>query len=104
MSGANTPHGVFRLRIWFTLRFNRAEIFAQRSQTLPWIRTADWLFVLLLLSASEVIADDHAAMATLIVSVSTVSFLAFLIIEPATTRPAFQSIQARPPQDRRHQP
>jgi serine/threonine protein kinase len=93
-----------RFHLWFTLRFNPTEIRAQRSQTLPWIRAADWLFVLLLLSATAVIAGDHAAMATLIVAVSIVSLLAFLIIEPATTRPAFQNSGALPAKDQRHQP
>ena len=84
-----------RFHLWFTLRFNPAEIRAQRTQASVWIGGADWFFVLLLLSATAVIADEQPAMATLIVAVGIVSFLAFLIIEPATTRAAFRHSRTR---------
>lgn len=89
-----------RFHLWFTQRFNPAEIRAQRTQVSPWIRGADWFFVLLLLAATALIADDHAAMATLIVAVGTISFLAFLIIEPATTRAAFRRTRTTTPRPR----
>ena len=89
-----------RFHLWSTQRFNPAEIRAQRTQVSPWIRGADWFFVLLLLAATALIADDHAAMATLIVAVGTISFLAFLIIEPATTRAAFRRTRTTTPRPR----
>ena len=89
-----------RFHLWFTVRFNPAEIRAQRTQAFPWIRGADWLFLLLLLSATGLIADDQPAMPTFIVAVAIVSFLAFLIMEPATTRAAFRRSRTRTPRPR----
>jgi serine/threonine protein kinase len=84
-----------RFHLWFTQRFTPAEIRRQRAQTSGWIRGADWLFVLLLLSATVVSADAHAVWAMVIVGVDVVSCLSFLIFEPATTRAAFR--RASPP-------
>ena len=86
-----------RFHLWFTQRFNPAEIRAQRAQVFPWIRGADWLFVLLLWSATAVIAVDHAGWATFIGSVGIGSFLSFLIFEPATTRAAFRRSRTKTP-------
>jgi len=84
-----------RFHLWFTLRFNPAEIRAQRAQAARWIRGTDWLFVLLLVAATAMSADDHVAWAVLIIAVGIGSFLSFLIFEPATTRAAFRSGQTR---------
>ena len=79
-----------RFNLWFTSRFNPTELAAQRDHVFRWIRGADWLFVLLLLAAAMFVANDRAAVATLLVAVSVGSFLAFMIIEPVTTRTAFK--------------
>ena len=79
-----------RFHLWFTQRFNSAEIRLQRAQRSGWIRGADWLFVLLLLSATAVSADEHALWSMVIVGVGVVSCLSFLIFEPAMTRAAFR--------------
>ena len=74
----------------FTQRFNPAQIGTQQTQVAVWVRAADWLFVILLLVAAALISSDHAAWASVIAGVGIISCLAFLIIEPATTRAAFQ--------------
>ena len=79
-----------RFHLWFTSRFTRPELAEQRDQVFWWVRGADWLFVLLLLVAGALVATDHAAISTLFVAVAVGSFLAFMIIEPATTRAAFK--------------
>ena len=87
--------GSLRFHLWFTQRFNPAEIRAQRAQVFPWIRGADCLFVLVLLVATAVILVDHAVWATFIGSIAIGSFLSFLIFEPATTRAAFRRSRTR---------
>ena len=89
-----------RFHLWFTQRFNRSEIRTQQAHAARWIRGADWLFVVLLLLAAAVIAEEHTAMATVIVAVSIISFLAFLIIEPGTTRAAFRRSRTGTPRPR----
>ena len=89
-----------RFHLWFTSRFYPAELNAQRGHVAPWIRGSDWLFVLLLLGAAGAIANSEAAMATLLVAVAIGCFLAFMIIEPATTRAAFRRRRTRTPQPR----
>ncbi len=89
-----------RFHLWFTQQFNPAEIRAQRAQASRWIRGADGLFVLLLLSATAVIADDHAVWAMVIIGVGIGSVLSFLIFEPATTRAAFRRSRTRTPRPR----
>ena len=79
-----------RFHLWFTSRFYRTELAAQRRQSFWLIRGADWLFVLLLLVAGVLLAGDHAGFAALLVSVAIGTFIGFTIIEPATTRAAFK--------------
>ncbi len=85
-----------RFHLWFTLRFHLTEIRAQGSRVAAWIAAADWAFVLLLVSAAALIAQNRAMMATLLGTVGVISFLAFLIIEPATARAAFRRSRTRP--------
>ena len=87
--------GSLRFHLWFTQRFNPAEIRAQRAQVFPWVRGADCLFVLVLLWATAAILVEHAVWATVIGSIAIGSFLSFLIFEPATTRAAFRRSRTR---------
>ena len=79
-----------RFHLSFTERFTPAQLHLQRSQVAPWVRGADWLFVVLLLAATALIADTHPAWASLTAAVGIVSAVTFLVIEPATTRAAFR--------------
>ena len=79
-----------RFHLSFTERFTPAQLELQRTQSSPWIRAADWLFVVLLLAATALIAEAHAAWASLTAAVGIVSAVTFLVIEPATTRAAFR--------------
>ena len=88
--GAVLVAGTLRFHLSFTQRFNPAQIDTQQTQVAAWVRAADWLFVILLLVAAALISSDHAAWASVIAGVGIISCLAFLIIEPATTRAAFQ--------------
>ncbi len=79
-----------RFHLSFTERFTPAQLELQRTQSSPWIRAADWLFVVLLLAATAQIAEAHPGWASLTAAVGIVSAVTFLVIEPATTRAAFR--------------
>ena len=79
-----------RFHLSFTQRFTPAQLDLQQAQVAPWIRSADWLFVGLLLAATALIAGDHAGWASMTAAVGIVSALTFLVIEPTTTRAAFR--------------
>ena len=79
-----------RFHLWFTSRFSRTELAAQRRQSFWWIRGADWLFVLLLLGAGALLAGEHAGYSALFVGAAVGTFIGFTIIEPATARAAFK--------------
>ena len=84
-----------RFHLSFTERFTPAQLDLQRGQSAAWIRAADWLFVVLLLAATALIAGPHPAWASLTAAVGIVSAVTFLVIEPTTTRAAFRD----PPSD-----
>ena len=82
--------GTLRFHLSFTQRFNPAQLDTQQAHVATWIRAADWLLVILLVASAALISSDHAAWASVVAAVGIISCLAFLIIEPATTRAAFQ--------------
>ena len=86
-----------RFHLSFTARFTPAELERQQTRVAPWVRAADWLFVILLLGATALIAESHAAWASLTAAVGIVSAVTFLVIEPATARAAFRDRPSDPP-------
>ena len=85
-----------RFHLSFTERFTPAQLDLQRGQSAAWIRAADWLFVVLLLAATALIAGAHPAWASLTAAVGIVSAVTFLVIEPTTTRAAFRDRPSDP--------
>jgi tRNA A-37 threonylcarbamoyl transferase component Bud32 len=79
-----------RLHLWFTSRFYRSELGHQRQKVAAWIRGADWLFTIVLAATAVRIHTIHAIIATLLMSVSIGSLVAFLLIEPTTARAALE--------------
>jgi hypothetical protein len=78
-----------RLHLWFTSRFYPAELRWVRRRARPWIRAADWVFVAMLVGGGLIV--EGTPLAILLLSVGIGAALAFLIIEPGTTRAAFRS-------------
>lgn len=78
-----------RLHLWFTSACYQAELANQRRKASPWIRAADCLFVVMLTACSIRIHTEHAIIATLLMGVAVYALVAFLLIEPTTTRAAF---------------
>ncbi len=79
-----------RLHLWFTHRSYPSEWDAQRRRTALWIRVADVTFVGVELVGAALVLTNHPYAAMLLVGAAVAEFLAFTIIEPATTRAAFR--------------
>jgi hypothetical protein len=85
-----------RLHLWFTSRSYPGE--------LPWVRrgvrrtllAADSAFALLLVIMGLLVGDEPGATAVVLVAIGIGAAVAFLVIEPATTRAAFRSSSAKP--------
>jgi serine/threonine protein kinase len=77
-----------RLHLWFTSEFYASELSNQRRRVWRWIRWADYLFAFMLAVTAIRIHTMHAVIATLLMAVAIGSMVAFLLIEPTTTRAA----------------
>jgi hypothetical protein len=79
-----------RIHLWFSSRVYPEHLATQRGDTSRWIRVADCAFVALLVAGGLMLGEAQAAWATLLISVGIGTAVAFLMIEPATTRAAFR--------------
>jgi predicted Ser/Thr protein kinase len=89
-----------RIHLWFSARVYPQHLAEQRADTHWWIRLADCAFVALLVTGGLLLPEDRAGWAALLISVGIGVAVAFLIIEPATTRAAFRP-ETRPANDGR---
>ncbi len=80
-----------RLHLWFTSKFYNAELPGQRRAVSRWIRWADYLFVLMLGISAVRIHTMHAIIATLLMAVAIGALVAFLLIEPTTSKAALDN-------------
>lgn len=78
-----------RLNLWFTSRVHPAGFTRQRNKLRSPVRIADWVVAGLLFTFGQLAASGHPAAATVLVIVSVADAVAFLVIEPATTRAVF---------------
>jgi predicted Ser/Thr protein kinase len=79
-----------RLHLWFTSRFYPGEIEWVYGRSSRWIRVADWLFAAALIVGGLLIADERSPLAIVLPSIAVGAIVAFLLIEPVTTRDAFK--------------
>jgi hypothetical protein len=79
-----------RIHLWFSSRVYPDHLAEQRADARGWIRAADCAFVALLVAGGVLLPADRAGWAALLISVGIGAAVAFLIIEPATTRAAFR--------------
>ena len=82
--------GNLRLHLWFTSRTFPSELSEQRSNVAQWVRAADILFSVIMLTTGLAIAGDHTGWGALFISFGIGAALAFAIIEPTTARAAFR--------------
>jgi hypothetical protein len=79
-----------RLHLWFTSRSYPSELRWLRGRVATWILVADCAFALTLIASGLIIGDDSSPLAILMLSVGIGAGVAFLFIEPATTRATFR--------------
>jgi serine/threonine protein kinase len=82
--------GNIRLHLWFTSRTYPSELGEQRANVAQWVRAADILFAVIMLTTGLAIAGDHTGWGALFISFGIGAALAFTIIEPTTARAAFR--------------
>ena len=82
--------GNIRLHLWFTSRTYPGELNEQRANVGQWVRAADILFSVIMLTTGLAIAADHTGWGALFISFGIGAALAFTIIEPTTARAAFR--------------
>jgi hypothetical protein len=88
--GAVVVAANLRLHLWFTSQFYPAELKWVRRRVARWIQVGDWVFAVALISAGLFIGDEGSPLAVLLLGVGAGAAVAFLVIEPATTRAAFK--------------
>jgi predicted Ser/Thr protein kinase len=79
-----------RLHLWFTSHFYPSELDWVHTRSSKWIRAADWAFAVTLVLGGLLIADERSPLAIVLPSVAAGAVVAFLLIEPVTTRDAFK--------------
>jgi hypothetical protein len=79
-----------RLHLWFTSRFYPSELEWVHRRSSRWIRAADWAFAVTLAAGGILIGDERSPLAIVLPSVAVGTVVAFLLIEPVTTRDAFR--------------
>jgi predicted Ser/Thr protein kinase len=79
-----------RLHLWFTSRFYPSELEWVHRRSSRWIRAADWAFAVTLALGGVLIGDQGSPLAIVLPSVAVGAVVAFLLIEPVTTRDAFK--------------
>jgi len=79
-----------RLHLWFTSRFYPGELEWVHRRSRAWIRVGDWLFAATLIAGGILIGDEHSPLAIILPSIAVGAIVAFLLIEPVTTRDAFK--------------
>lgn len=82
--------GNIRLHLWFTSRTYPSELSEQRANVAQWVRAADILFSVIMLTTGLAISGDHTGWGALFISFGIGAALAFTIIEPTTARAAFR--------------
>ena len=84
-----------RLHLWFTSRFYPGELAWLRRRTATWIHVADWIFGAALIAGALLVGEDRSPLAIVLLSFGIGAAVAFLVIEPATTRAAFRDHNPR---------
>jgi hypothetical protein len=88
--GAVVITSLLRLHLCFTSFYYARQLMTMRSRSSLAVRLGDAVFVCLLTLAGVALGDGHSALTVLMVSVAVGAGVAAVVIEPATTRAAFE--------------
>jgi hypothetical protein len=80
---------ILRLHLFFTARTHPLEFASQWRHEHRWIRMADVLFALSLLTSGGLVGDSRMSLAVLLVAVAVGAAVVSAFVEPSTTRAAF---------------
>jgi predicted Ser/Thr protein kinase len=80
-----------RLHLWFVSRVSGEDLADQRAHSAPWLRAADGVFAAGLLGSGLFVGADDSVLAIVLSGAAVIVAMAFLIIEPSTTRAAFRT-------------
>jgi hypothetical protein len=80
--------GALRLHLWFAARQYPDQWRRQHAEARRWVRGSDVVFTAVLLGQGLVAARSDESSAVLFVAAGVALAVAFLVIEPATTRAA----------------
>jgi serine/threonine protein kinase len=83
--------GVLRLHLWFTIRSYPGEWPTQRRTAGRWIAAGDVSYSAVLAIAALTVAAEHPRVGALLVAAAAAAVISFAVIEPATTRAAFDA-------------
>lgn len=78
-----------RLHLWFVSRHDPRGLAGQRRREGGWIRAADWIYAMSLGAGAVAIMGAHPGPAAGMLGLMVCYLVAFLVIEPATTRATF---------------
>ena len=79
---------ILRLHWWFTGQFYPAHLEWTQTRTSAWLRAAEWIFAGSLSLAGIALFESSAALAVLLLAVGIGAAVAFVVVEPGTTRAA----------------
>lgn len=88
---AVTAATIIRWHLWFTLRSYPSEWRRQRAESARWLRAADLLLVAVLAIAGVAALDAAQTLAILLIAAAVATLVSSTIVEPATTRAAFDA-------------
>ena len=89
--GAAVASIVLRLHLWFTASSIPGQWVRQYRHATPWLRLSDSIAVLGLLGAGGalIVSNTQEILAAVLICAGVITGLSFAVIEPATTRAAF---------------
>lgn len=89
--GAAVASIVLRLHLWFTASSIPGQWVRQYRHATPWLRLSDSIAVLgfLVAGGALIVSNTHEALAAVLICAGVITGLSFAVIEPATTRAAF---------------
>ena len=80
-----------RLHLWFTSRSYPAQLIWVRQRVATWIAVGDSVFAVTLVSGGLLIREGDTSIGIVLISIGLGAAVAFLVIEAATTRAAFDT-------------
>jgi hypothetical protein len=89
LAGATAASAV-RLHLWFVMTLDRKAWMAEHGRSSPWRLAGDWMVAAVLATQGVVALLGAEAWGALLVAAAASILISFAVVEPATTRAAFE--------------